>query len=505
MIASDNKIENKILDELLNSNSYFHFSWSGDDDYYCSNSFLEKTNLTLDEISELPFKHFSLIENNSEDNYQTETIEVNGEEFYKLLNQYLYDGNDKKVEFIYKLKTNNEEDFWIKEIASVKTNEDGSRKVSSLAFDITDVKQKEVELNKIVTEKVRLNKAKDKLISIISHDLRSPFTSLLGFTEILLNEPDLPVEERIEFIEYIHDASKIQLEMVNHLLDWTNLQNGTMKFNPQRLDITNIATSCISVLTGVSIRKNIDVKFEGEENQFVIADERLITQVITNLLSNALKFTPAGKKITVSVGTFKGGVAEIVVKDEGIGISENDQAKMFNIDTKFSKTGTAGEKGSGLGLTLVKEIVEKHDGKVWFYSKPNEGSEFHFTLPKAEETILIVEENIEKQDSLSEALKEKLPNFNVVFTDNGLDALSILLEKTPSIVIANHNMSLMNGVQLVSSLRKNDTHKNVPVVIITDELTDEIQLEYKSFGRIYYAKTSSTITELTNKLVEVLG
>ncbi|MCP5062224.1 MAG: hypothetical protein GY936_07165, partial [Ignavibacteriae bacterium] len=337
MIASNNKIENEILDELLNSNSYFHFSWSGNGDYYCSNSFLEKTNLTLDEIKELPFKHFSLIENNSEDNYETNTNEVKGKEFYKLLNQYLSEGNDKEVEFIYKIKTKDEEEFWIKEIASVKTDEDSSRKVSSFAFDITDVKQKEIELNNIVTEKVRLNKAKDKLISIISHDLRSPFTSLLGFTEILLNEPDLPVEERIEFIEYIHDASKIQLEMVNHLLDWTNLQNGTMKFNPQRLDITNLATSCISVLTGVSIRKNIDVKFEGEENQFVIADERLITQVITNLLSNALKFTPAGKKIIVSVGTFKGGVAEIVVKDEGVGISENDQVKMFNIETKFSK------------------------------------------------------------------------------------------------------------------------------------------------------------------------
>jgi len=503
MKESNTISDNVILKEFLNSDNFYQFSWGNENDYYCSDSFLEKTKLTFDEINKLPFKHFSLVENNVE--VDTEYEESTSEELFNALNQLFQEKNDKKLEFIYKIKSNEEEVFWVKEIVTIILDNDGSKKINCLAFDVTDIKQKEIELNKIITEKIRLNKAKDKLISIISHDLRSPFSSLLGFTEILLNEPDLPAEERIEFIKYIHDASKIQLEMVNHLLDWTHLQNGTMKFNPQKLDISNIAISCISVLTGVSMRKSIEVKFEGEINQFVIADERLITQVITNLLSNALKFTPADKNITVSIVSFNNDVVEIIIKDEGVGISERDQVKMFNIDTKFTKTGTAGEKGSGLGLTLVKEIVEKHKGEIWFYSKINEGSEFHFTLPKAGQTILIVEDDLEKQDSLSNVLNEKLPNFNVVFTENGLEALTLILDKTPSIVIANHNMSLMNGTQLVSALRDINTHKNIPVVIITDELTEKIESEYKPFGRTHFVKSSSDIAELTYKLVEVLS
>ncbi|MEE9431516.1 MAG: HAMP domain-containing sensor histidine kinase [Melioribacteraceae bacterium] len=387
MKVSTTNIENQIITELLYSNSFFHFSWSSDNDYNCSTSFLEKTKTTLTEISNLPFKHFSLIQKNS-------NIEegFSGEELYILLKQNLGNEDNKKVEFTYRIKTNDDKPLWIKEIASVKTDDNNNKKIVSVAFEVTDFVQKEIELNKVVVEKIQLNKAKDKLISIISHDLRSPFTSLLGFTEILLSEPDLPVEERMEFLEHIHNASKFQLDMVNQLLDWTNLKNGTMRFVPQKLDIANIASNCISVLTGVSIHKNIEVKLNSEPNQFVIADERLITQVIANLLSNALKFTPDGEKITIDINNFNKDETEIIVKDSGVGIAEKDQEKLFNIETKFSKTGTAGEKGSGLGLTLVKEIVEKHSGKIWFHSKLNEGSEFHFTLPKAKDTTEILED-----------------------------------------------------------------------------------------------------------------
>ncbi len=390
MKVSTTNIENEIITELLDSNSFFHFSWSSDSDYNCSSSFLEKTKTTLTEINNLPFKHFSLIQKNSniiEDSFS-------GEELYNLLKQNLGNDNNKKVEFTYRIKTNDDEPLWIKEIASVKTDKNNNKKIISIAFEVTDFIQKEIELNKVVEKKIELNKAKDKLISIISHDLRSPFTSLLGFTEILLSEPDLPVEERMEFLEHIHNASKFQLDMVNQLLDWTHLKNGTMSFNPRKLDITDIASNCISVLTGVSIHKNIEVKLNSKPNQFVFADERLITQVIANLLSNALKFTPDGKKITIEINSLNSDKIEVIVKDTGVGIAEKDQEKLFSIETKFSKAGTAGEKGSGLGLTLVKEIVEKHEGEIWFRSQLNEGSEFHFTLPKVEETTISLDDEI---------------------------------------------------------------------------------------------------------------
>jgi CheY-like chemotaxis protein len=278
-----------------------------------------------------------------------------------------------------------------------------------------------------------------------------------------------------------------------------------MKFNPQRLNIADIASNCISVLTGVSIRKDIEIKLEGLKDLFVTADERLVNQVITNLLSNALKFTPSGKKVTVSIGEFKSDMVEVIVRDEGIGISEKNQVKMFNIDTKFSLTGTAGEKGSGLGLTLVKEIVEKHSGKIWFYSKENEGSEFHFTLPKAEDLILIVEDNTSRVDEYKDVLDTLLPNYNIVFSKNGFEALSLLTEKKPSVVISYHKMPLMGGVQLVSSLREKDTHKSIPVIIVVDEVTEEIKEKYSNYGKTFFVETSTTIDELTTKLIEILN
>ncbi len=484
----------EIVNDFFNTTKSFHFfSFFNDESYFCSDSFLEKCGYTLQEINAMPFKHYSLLKDNS------------GESIYNSVKELLANNVTEPIEVIYKIQSKNEEIFWLKESIKVVKNSKNEVQVLSFAADITDLKIKEEQLNKIVQEKARLSKSKDKLISIISHDLRAPFTSLLGFTEILLNEPDLPKEERIEYIEFIHEASKIQLEMVNHLLDWTHLQNGTMKFNPQRLNIADITSNCISVLTGVSIRKGIDIKLEGQKDLFVTADERLITQVITNLLSNALKFTPSGKKIEVSIGEFKSDMVEVVVKDEGIGISEKNQLKMFNIDTKFSLTGTAGEKGSGLGLTLVKEIVEKHSGEIWFYSKENEGSEFHFTLPKAEDLIFIIEEDEERKNEYKKFISDSLANYKVLFFNNGFETLNLLSERKPSAIISYHNMPLMSGVQLVSSLREKDTHKNIPVVIITDELTEKIEAEYKPFGRAYFVQSSSEISDLTNKLVEILS
>ena len=487
---TDNSVIRKFFEH---STGLYFFSLEDNGNYYCSESFSKKIGYSLQEITEMPFNHYSLIVNNG------------GKSFYDAAKELLCKNIEESKKIIYQLKNKNDKIVWFKEILKVGKNSEGENQILGFAVDITDLKTKEEELNKIVQEKTRLSKSKDKLISIISHDLRAPFTSLLGFTEILLNEPDLPKEERIEYIEFIHEASKIQLEMVNHLLDWTHLQNGTMKFNPQRLNIAEMASNCISVLTGVSIRKDIEVKLEGAKDLFVTADERLINQVITNLLSNALKFTPAGKRITVTIREFKSDMVEVIVKDEGVGISEENQVKMFNIDTKFSLTGTAGEKGSGLGLTLVKEIIEKHSGKIWFYSKENEGSEFHFTLPRAEDLILIVEDNPERVNEYREVLSATLPNYNVIFSMNGFEALTLLTEKKPSAIISYHNMPLMSGIQLISSLREKDSHKSIPFIIIADEITPELKDKYNQYGRTYFAETSTTIDELTTKLIEILN
>jgi len=213
--------------------------------------------------------------------------------------------------------------------------------------------------------------------------LRAPFTSIIGFSEILLNEKDLPELERQEYLSYIRDAAETQLELVNHLLDWSRLQSGRITLDLKRLNLKIIVSNAISQLTGIAIRKGITVNNLVPDNFSINADEKLILQVLTNLIGNSIKFTPTGKQIYVSADNYKTGFIEIIVKDEGTGIAEKDINKVFKIGEKFTINGTNGEKGSGLGLILVKEIIEKHGGNIWFYSKEGEGTDFHFTIPEA--------------------------------------------------------------------------------------------------------------------------
>jgi signal transduction histidine kinase len=250
-----------------------------------------------------------------------------------------FNASDKEVVEDIITSTKHGRSIWFREFVSVVQNGD-SFSFESLLFNISDFKEREIELNQIISEKTELNSSKDKLISIVSHDLRAPFSSLLGFSEILINENNLSEDERNEYLQYIYDASKTQLEMVNNLLDWTRLQMGNIKFNPERLDIRGVVDNSVSVLTGSTIRKDISIKVNGDYGLYVKADEKLVTQVVTNLLSNAVKFTPPGKNIEVNIGLYQDNMVELVVSDEGIGIDEENQVKIFKIDAKFSKIGT---------------------------------------------------------------------------------------------------------------------------------------------------------------------
>ncbi|NOX18178.1 MAG: response regulator [Chlorobi bacterium] len=392
------------------------------------------------------------------------------------------DDNSAYVSFKYKSKTKEDKEKILRTTIAVMRNKNNEPVYfKALTFDVTDIEIGVEDLQREIEKLQHTNEAKDKFISIVSHDLRTPFTSLLGFSEILLNDQELTEYERREYLEYIYDASKTQLQMVNYLLDWAKLQTGKITIAPKRVNLKTIVTNCISVLTGSTIRKGLEIKSDVSGSFFINADERLITQAITNLLSNAVKFTPSGKKIYVSANTFKKGMIELVVRDEGIGISEDNHAKLFKIDEKLSLTGTDGEKGSGLGLTLVKEIVEKHHGDIWFYSKLNEGTEFHITLPGAKNLILIVEDEETIRELYSMAIKKALPNYEILIAGNGYEAIGIAMEKLPAVIVTDHNMPLMNGIQLIEALsRKYDSM--IPVVVISSFIDRELTGRYNELG-----------------------
>lgn len=476
-------------DTVISHNSkIFNIQWNYFDKFEAENDFIELVGCPIEEIASLPYKHYSLGSSLDLEKTKAELLQLSK-------------NNSKRID--YSLSVGNTTLHLREFITRVIVDEEDY--FSSYLVDISDIRKREHELLEIIEEKEKLNRSKDNLISIISHDLRAPFSSLLGFSEILLNEPNLSKEERTEYLQYIYDASDLQLKMVNHLLDWTRLQTGNIRFEPRRIDVKDIIDNCISVLTGTTIRKNIEVVNKANKGLPVNADERLISQVVTNLLSNAVKFTPSGKRITISTNLYKENMVEIIVADEGVGIDEKNQDKLFKIDSKFTEQGTDGEKGTGFGLTVAKEIVKKHNGEIWFYSELNKGSEFHFTLPKAENTILVIEEYEDLRDVYRNIVASKFNTYKINFVNNGFEALNLLTNTLPAILVLYHKMPMMSGLQLVHALREKDKNYNVKVILIADKLSNHEKNEYEKNKVYEFLPLDSNQDELSESFLRLLA
>lgn len=385
-------------------------------------------------------------------------------------------------EHIFRIKNKEGKILWLKEKLIQYRNDEGVLFLKGSVFNITDFKEKEDELSRLIEDKQNKIITRDNFLSVLSHDLRAPFSSILGFTEVLLSDPNLNEADRNEYLNFIHDSASNQLQLINYLLDWSNMQIGRLNPNPQRIQAQTIVFNCISNLTGNAIRKNIEIKPNVPESIYIKADERLILQALTNLVSNAIKFSSEGKTVNINVDRFNQEMVEFVVSDEGVGIPEINQSKIFKFEKLFSTRGTKGEKGTGLGLSLVREIVERHGGQVWFYSKEGKGSEFHFTIPSAENSILIVENNKEDYFKFEKMIREQFPQFKVLGADNGFEAINFVLRQHPSVIISAHELPLMNGVQFIKSITRGDRRFNTPVIALLNNYDEDVIKSYQEIG-----------------------
>jgi PAS domain S-box-containing protein len=453
------------------SRDFFVCIWKeGEIEFYSDNVELI-LGYNAEELKSMKEGHLSLVADEDSEYLRNRLLEFDG------------DSSMNKLEIEYKALAKNGSTLYLKEIIkSVRDNEGNIIRRDCIAFNVTELKKREVELASENRKLKEINENKDKFISIISHDLKSPFTTLLGFSEILLNEKDLPEEERNEYIQYIYEASKSELNLINCLLDWSRLQTGRVKVEASRLNVRTAIANAVATLTGDAVRKDISIQINIPHNLYMYADERLISQAVVILVSNAIKFSHKGKEVNITAQRFKEGMIEIVVKDEGLGISEENQTKLFRIDQKFALAGTAGEKGSGLGLTLMKEIIDKHNGKVWLYSEEGKGSEFHFTVPEAKYLILLVENDPEDINCITQLINENLPHFEIKLVKNGYDVIKFLKQRMPAVIIANHEMPLMKGFQLVEAVYKHDAHKNIPFIILMNEQDDDNAKKYLKQG-----------------------
>jgi len=236
-------------------------------------------------------------------------------------------------------------------------------------------------LEKQKEELSQLNTSKDKFFSIIAHDLRTPLTALLTYTRFATESfKSFSQDELQEMVDSLRNTSENLYELLENLLDWSRIQGGMMNFYPQQIDINEVLHRNLVLLEPNAKQKRITLKSSIQEKTFAYVDERVVDAVIRNLISNALKFTRTDGHVEVAVTQDERSL-KVSVSDTGIGISSDDLPKLFRIDEKYRDSGTAGEIGTGLGLILCKELIEKSGGNIWAESEVGKGTTFSFTLP----------------------------------------------------------------------------------------------------------------------------
>ncbi|UCH15739.1 MAG: hypothetical protein JSV22_07170 [Bacteroidales bacterium] len=242
--------------------------------------------------------------------------------------------------------------------------------------------QKE-ELEKANVHLSELNSTKDKFFSIIAHDLKNPFHSILGFSELLnKNYSELSEDEKYMYAELIYQSSKNTYSLLENLLQWARSQTNKIEFRPTNFSISEEVDENINMLQETINKKKISVIHDQKDSYDIYADRDMINTVIRNLLTNAIKFTPAGGEIFVNY-LKKNDNIEVSIKDNGIGMSAEEADNLFRVDANISKTGTDGETGTGLGLIICKEFILKNGGTIQVESTPAKGSKFSFTVPAA--------------------------------------------------------------------------------------------------------------------------
>ena len=242
-------------------------------------------------------------------------------------------------------------------------------------YDITENKNYELKL-------AELNATKDKFFSVIAHDLKSPFNSIIGFSELLIEQIREKDYERIEEIaNTILQSSNRAMDLLSNLMEWAQSQSGRMIFNPEYLELDSLINELIISLNDTAGLKSIIIEKTLPFSVPVHADRTMISNVLRNLISNAIKFTRPGGRITISIVKNQG-ESIVSISDNGVGIPEERIGKLFSLNESYSTPGTRkNEKGTGLGLILCKEFIEKNNGKIWAESTVGAGSTFYVSLP----------------------------------------------------------------------------------------------------------------------------
>ncbi len=265
---------------------------------------------------------------------------------------------------------------------------DHARKLNE-SYAVLEERQQKIQeqskkLEEANQELKELNTNKDRFFSIIAHDLKNPFNTIFGFAEMLkLKKEKITPEKRDAYIDSIYGSSQKIYNLLENLLEWSRTQNNRILFEPVTFVLKDVLTEAVELQSEHASAKRLSLKLEVEDQLQVFADRHMVSAILRNLISNAIKFTPQSGSILVTAVAADKDVV-ISVSDSGVGMSDEEQARLFKLDGKLSRAGTEGEEGTGLGLMLCMEFVKQNRGTIWADSKPGKGTTFAFTLPATE-------------------------------------------------------------------------------------------------------------------------
>jgi len=296
--------------------------------------------------------------------------------------------DDEMHSFEIQMHTKDDQTIWVKDSGRAIKNELGSIIfLDGILEDIT--KQKDNELKLIESENLlkELNASKDKFFSIISHDLRAPFNQLIGATELLLTKLEEYDKVMIrKFLTLLNNEAVSSYRLLENLLQWSKSQRGLIKFDPKPVNFPQLIDDLLLIYAPMADNKKIDLEIVVPRDLYVYGDKEMLSTIMRNLLSNAIKFTDEGGLIAISVeekideSDMMSEFVLVSVIDNGVGIPEDTISQLFTLSGSGSVKGTYNESGTGLGLVLCKDFVEKHNGKIWVESTYGSGSAFYFTI-----------------------------------------------------------------------------------------------------------------------------
>ena len=395
--------------------------------------------------------------------------------------------------------------------------------VAAMAMDITENKHTELAILKSKEEAEKANHAKSEFLSNMSHELRTPLNAILGFTQLLNHEKTLSDVQQSHLSE-INNAGDLLLELVNQILDLSRIEKGHLQLSIEKIKLSNMFESCHSMVSPLALENNISLNIETQMNGYVSADHTRLKQIMLNLLSNAIKYNNENGSITLSVSQ-KGNNVRISIIDTGIGIADEFINKIFEPFNRPHTDSTI--EGTGIGLSISKQLVEMMNGSIGVDSKIGEGSHFWIELPGMLSTNVSSNENIKnlpEKSAIAETTQHKKNilvaednttnqalilgqltslGYTIDIVANGQEALDQLVSNTYDLLITDCNMPVMDGYSLVKNIREggNDT---LPIIVITADAFPENKKKCMEVGVDVYLIKPVNLSTLKNAISKCL-